>query len=131
MGGCCSAEAMSAEDALASVQEQAPEIPIDGEEFLFAFAFTRDQVYFTNYRILIKDKQGIFGSSIAWKTIPYSSIQAFYVETAGAFDSDVSLGLWPAGWATGEFHTDKMMDSPKYSISFKKDAVDESMQLVS
>ena len=44
MGGCCSASAMSAEDALAAIQEQAPEIQIEGEEFLFAFAFTRDQV---------------------------------------------------------------------------------------
>ena len=33
---------------------------IDGEDFLFAFAFMRDQVYFTNLRILVKDKQGIF-----------------------------------------------------------------------
>jgi hypothetical protein len=121
MGGCCSANAMSAEEALQSVQEEAPEIIIEGEEFLFAFAFMRDQVYFTNFRILVKDKQGMFGSSIAWKTIPYSSIQAFFVETAGSFDSDVKLGVWPSGWSTGDFSREEMMPSPRYEISFKKD----------
>ena len=97
MGGCCSAEAIDADEALATLQAEAPELVIDGEDFLFAFAFMRDQVYFTNLRILVKDKQGMFGSSIAWKTIPYSAIKAFFVETAGALDSDVELGLWPSG----------------------------------
>ena len=124
MGGCCSASAMSADEALAAIQEQAPEIQIEGEEFLFAFAFTRDQVYFTNYRILVKDKLGMFGSSVAWKTIPYSSIQAFFIETAGAFSMDVKLGIWPSGWCKGQFSKDSGMRSPRYEISFKKDAVD-------
>jgi len=115
---------MDAEEALASVSAEAPEIPIAGEEFLFAFAFTRDQVYFTNFRILVKDKRGIFGSSIAWRTIPYNSIQAFFVETAGAFDSDVKLGLWPSGWSEGDLSRETMMPSPRYEISFKKDSVD-------
>ena len=112
---------MDAQEALATVQQEAPDIIIDGEEFLFAFAFTRDQVYFTNYRILIKDKQGIFGSSTAWKTIPYHSIQAFYVKTAGSFDSDVELGLWISGWSKGELSHDKMQPSPRYELSLKKD----------
>ena len=77
-----------------------------------AFAFTRDQVYFTNYRILVKDKLGMFGSSVAWKTIPYSSIQAFFIETAGAFSMDVKLGIWPSGWCKGQFSKDSGMRSP-------------------
>ena len=52
MGGCCSAEAIDADEALATLQAEAPELVIDGEDFLFAFAFMRDQVYFTNLRIL-------------------------------------------------------------------------------
>jgi len=124
MGGCCSAEAIDADEALATLQAEAPELVIDGEDFLFAFAFMRDQVYFTNLRILVKDKQGMFGSSIAWKTIPYSAIKAFFVETAGALDSDVELGLWPSGWSGGDFSEERMMPSPCYTLSFKKDAVD-------
>jgi len=112
---------MDADEAMATVAQEAPEIPIEGEEFLFAFAWSRDQVYFTNYRILVKDKQGMFGSSIQWKTIPYSSIQAFFVETAGSFDPSVTLGLWISGWPTGEMSREKMMPSPCYEISFKKD----------
>ncbi len=115
---------MDAEEALAAVQQEAPEIIIDGEEFLFAFKFSRDQVYFTNLRILVKDKQGMFGSSIAWKTIPYTSIKAFFVETAGSFDPSCKLGVWPSGWSKGELTREKMMDSPRYEISFKKDDVD-------
>ena len=44
MGGCCSAAAMDADEALAAVQQEAPEIIIDGENFLFAFAFSRDRM---------------------------------------------------------------------------------------
>jgi len=124
MGNCCSASAIDADAALATLQEEAPELIIEGEEFLFAFAFTRDQVYFTNFRILIKDKQGMFGSSIAWKTIPYSAIQAFFVETAGVFDTSVTLGLWPSGWSGGDFSAEAMMPSACYTISFSKDDVD-------
>ena len=115
---------MSAEDALASIQEEAPEIPIEGEEFLFAFAFTRDQIYFTNHRILVKDKLGIFGSSIAWKTIPYNSISTFFIETAGWGSMNCKLGVYPDAWNLGEASRDSMMPSPRYEISFKKDQVD-------
>lgn len=69
----------------------------------------------------MKDKQGIFGSSIAWKAIPYSSIQAFSVQTAGGFgDSTVELTVWPSGLSMGEFARDKMMASPKIEVSFTK-----------
>lgn len=123
--GCGGSTAISTEEAMASVAAEAPEIPIAGEEFLFAFAWSRDQIYFTNYRILVKDKQGMFGSSIKWKTIPYSSIQAFFVETAGWGDPNVTLGLWPSGYTTDELSREKMMESPCYEISFKKgDGVD-------
>lgn len=118
--GCGGSKAIDADEAMMAVAQEAPEIPIVGEVFLFAFAWSRDQVYFTNYRILVKDKQGIFGSSIKWKTIPYSAISAFFVETAGSFDPNVTLGLWISGWSWGDFDKDEMMPSPRYEIKFKK-----------
>ena len=62
----------------------------------------------------------MFGSSIKWKTIPYSSIQAFFVETAGWGDPNVTLGLWPRGCSKGELSREDMMPSPRYEVSFKK-----------
>lgn len=122
--GCCSASAIDPNEALDKVKEEAPEILIDGEEFKFAFAYTRDQVYFTTFRILVKDKQGMFGDSVEWRSIPYTSIKCFYVETAGTLDPDVELGYWASGISNGEFERYSMMASPATTISFKKDGVD-------
>jgi hypothetical protein len=118
--GCCSASAIDAEEALNQVKEESPEILIDGEEFKFAFAYARDQIYFTSFRILVKDKQGIFGGSVMWKSIPYTSIKCFYVQTAGSLDADVELGFWASGISNGEFDRYSMMASPATEISFKK-----------
>ena len=50
--GCGGSTAVDANEAMASVTQEAPEIVIAGEEFLFAFAWSRDQIYFTNQRVL-------------------------------------------------------------------------------
>lgn len=121
MGCCCGASAIDPNEALSTVREEAPEILIDGEDFKFAFAFTRDQVYFTSHRVLVKDKQGFTGSSVAWRTVPYTAIKAFYVKTAGSLDMDVEIGFWPSGLSQGDFARDSMMPSQRIEISFKKD----------
>lgn len=120
MGCCCSAKAIDPNEAIAAVREEAPEVLVENEEFHYAFAFTRDQVYLTNVRILIKDKQGFTGSSVSWKTIPYSSIKAFYIETAGNLDLDVEMGFWPSGISQGEFDRYKPQPSQAIEIKFKK-----------
>lgn len=121
MGCCCGASAIDPNEALSTVREEAPEILIDGEDFKFAFAFTRDQVYFTSHRVLVKDKQGFTGSSVAWRTVPYTAIKAFYVKTAGSLDMDMEIGFWPSGLSQGDFARDSMMPSQRIEISFKKD----------
>jgi hypothetical protein len=122
--GCCSASAIDPKEAIAKVREENPEILIEGEEFEYAFAFMRDQVYFTTFRILVKDKQGFTGSSVCWQTIPYSSIKAFYTETAGSFDPDVELGYFPSGISQGVFERYSEMASQCMKVSFKKDGCD-------
>ena len=58
----------------------------------------RDKSYFTTHRILIKDGKGVSGKRKNYLSIPYSSLQAFAIETAGsAFDGDGELKLWSKG----------------------------------
>ena len=120
MGCCCSASANDANVALESVRNEAPEILIEGETFKFALAFTHDQVYFTNCRLLFKDIQGLPASSVAWKSVPYSAVKAFAIQTAGTFDLDMELTFWASGISKGNFQRMAMMPSPGHVVSFKK-----------
>lgn len=91
------ASAIDPTEARQKVQADSPEILMEGEEFEFAFAWTRDQVYFSSHRIIFKDVQGLTGSSTGWKSIPYNTIKAFYVKTAGSLDMDCELKIFPSG----------------------------------
>lgn len=56
---------------------------VQGEQILGAFKTIRDQVIFTNKRILTVDVQGITGKRKDYSTLPYSKIQYFSVQTPG------------------------------------------------
>ncbi|CAJ1964335.1 unnamed protein product [Cylindrotheca closterium] len=71
----------------------------------------RDKEYFTSHRILIKDGKGVGSKRKNYQSIPYASIQAFKVETAGKFDGDVQVTVWSTG-------------VPKASIDFATANVD-------
>lgn len=66
---------------------------VDGEEVISAFETIRDQVVFSNKRILVVNVQGITGKKRAYISYPYSKIQYFGVETAGVLDIDSELFL--------------------------------------
>ena len=66
---------------------------VDGEEIISAFETIRDQVVFSNKRILVVNVQGITGKKRAYISYPYSKIQYFDVETAGVLDIDSELFL--------------------------------------
>jgi hypothetical protein len=67
---------------------------INGEEIELGFKLLRDVFIFTNKRLLLVDKQGLTGSKIEYKSIPYKSITRFSIETAGTFDLDAELKIW-------------------------------------
>ena len=71
----------------------------------------RDKNYFTTHRILLKDGKGIGSRCKSYKSIPYASIQAWKVETAGDLDGDSHLKVWSSG-------------VPSIQISFAKNEVD-------
>lgn len=66
---------------------------VAGEEIVSAFETIRDQVVFTNKRILVVNVQGITGKKRAYLSYPYSKIQYFGIETAGVLDIDSELIL--------------------------------------
>lgn len=72
-------------------------ILVGGEEIVRCFQSIRDGVVFTNKRIVTINVQGLTGKKKDFTSLPYSKIQAFSVETAGAFDLDSELELWFSG----------------------------------
>ena len=56
---------------------------ISGEQIEFAFKTIRDQLVFTNKRIISIDVQGLTGKRKSYATMPYSKIQYFSIETPG------------------------------------------------
>lgn len=67
---------------------------IDGETILSAFQTVRDQLVFTNKRIIAADVQGLTGKKVDYTSIPYSKIQTFSVETSGLLDLDCELEIY-------------------------------------
>ena len=72
-------------------------ILIDGDEIVRSFQSIRDGVVFTDKRIIAINIQGITGKKKDFTSLPYNKVQAFSVETAGAFDMDSELDLWFSG----------------------------------
>lgn len=72
-------------------------ILVSDEEIVRSFQSIRDGVVFTNKRIITINIQGITGKKKDFTSLPYGKIQAFSVETAGAFDLDSELELWFSG----------------------------------
>ena len=67
---------------------------IDGESILQVFQTIRDQLVFTNKRIIAANVQGLTGKKVDYTSIPYSKIQTFSVETAGTLDLDCELEIY-------------------------------------
>ena len=67
---------------------------IPDETVLSAFKTVRDQLVFTNKRIIAANVQGLTGTKVDYTSIPYSKIQTFSVETAGVLDMDCELEIY-------------------------------------
>ncbi len=67
---------------------------IDDEEIFATFKTIRDQVVFTNKRIIAANVQGITGSKVDYTSIPFSKIQTFSIETSGSLDLDCEIQLY-------------------------------------
>ena len=76
------------------LNEKYAKLLIEGEEIELGFTLFRDVFMFTNKRLILIDKQGLTGSKIEYKSMPYKSISRFSLETAGTFDLDAELKIW-------------------------------------
>lgn len=92
------------------VKKELSAVLMPNENIDLAFKLVRDLIVFTDYRLIVVDKQGITGKKVDYKTFPYKSISRFSVETAGHFDLDAELKIWISGAV-----------EPTQSLQFKKD----------
>lgn len=76
------------------LQKEYGKLLIHGEEIELGFKLFRDLLIFTTKRLILVDKQGLTGSKVEYKSVPYKSISRFSVETAGTFDLDAELKIW-------------------------------------
>jgi len=76
------------------VREDFHKFMIAGESIFSAFKTVRDQLVFTNKRIIAANVQGIMGSKVDYTSLPYSKIQAFSVETSGTLDLDCEIEVY-------------------------------------
>ncbi|MDP2526208.1 MAG: PH domain-containing protein [Maribacter dokdonensis] len=67
---------------------------IEGEQIELGFSLLRDVFMFTDKRLILIDIQGITGSKIEYKSLPYKNISRFSLETSGTFDLDAELKIW-------------------------------------
>ncbi len=65
------------------VQENVKNLFVSDETIIGAYKTIRDQVVFTNKRIITIDVQGFTGKRKDYSTLPYSKIQYFSVQTPG------------------------------------------------
>lgn len=64
------------------------------EQIELGFKLFRDVFMFTNKRLILIDVQGITGSKVEYKSLPYKNISRFSLETSGTFDMDAELKIW-------------------------------------
>ncbi len=69
--------------SLDAVRNEVSGLLIGGEEAVMAFQTVRDQVVFTNKRIISIDVQGLTGKKKSYSSLPYSRIQYFSIQTPG------------------------------------------------
>ena len=91
-----------------SVRGELDGLLIGGEEVIFAFKTIRDQLVFTNKRIISIDVQGLTGKKKSFTSLPYSRIQYFSIQTPGFLelfpDSELFLMFSSGYTAKFEFH---------------------------
>lgn len=107
-------DAAAAEAKLRSTNNQILGPP-EKEKVVMAFKCGNDKTYFTTERVLFRPKGWFIMQTHKYESIPYTSIEAFGVQTAAGFldalfpDMDTELWLWT-----------KMPELPYFALEFRK-----------
>ena len=88
-----------------SVRADVNGLLISGEVIVSAFQTVRDQLVFTDRRIVAIDVQGLVGKKKTFTSLPYSKVQFFSIETPGFMElfSDTELFLMFSNGFTAKF----------------------------
>lgn len=84
---------------VSKVQADLAPLLVEGENIEVAFQIIRDQIIFTNKRLITIDKQGLTAKKVDYRSIPYDKIVQFSKESAGVLDLDAELKIWIASAA--------------------------------
>lgn len=79
---------------VSTVQQELAPLLIEGEIVEIAFKIIRDQIIFTNKRLITVDKQGLTAKKVDYRSVPYDRITQFSKESAGVIDLDAELKIW-------------------------------------
>ncbi|MBT0608662.1 PH domain-containing protein [Aequorivita echinoideorum] len=84
----------ASEVAPEKLNEKYARLLVKDETVELGFTLLRDVFMFTNKRLILVDVQGLTGSKVEYKSMPYKNISRFSLETAGTFDLDAELKIW-------------------------------------
>ena len=79
------------EIAQKQVKSEVNNMLVTGENIIQCFQTVRDQVVFTDKRVIVVNVQGITGKKTSYFSYPYSNVLYFGIETAGVLDIDSEL----------------------------------------
>lgn len=92
---------------VSNVRKDVHQLLIEDEIIACAFRTIRDQLIFTNKRIISIDVQGVTGTRRSYTSLPYSKIQYFSIQTPSIMelvpDSELFLMFSSGFTATFEF----------------------------
>ena len=91
--------------SIEEVREEVHGLLTNGEEIISTFKTIRDQLIFTNKRIIAIDVQGITGQRKSYSSMPYSKVQFFSIQTPGFAEivPDSELYMWFSSGFTAKF----------------------------
>jgi len=98
-----------------AVRSEVNGLLVGGEEVVMAFQTIRDQLLFTNKRIISIDVQGITGKRKSFSSMPYSKIQYFSIQTPGFAEAfpDSELFIMFSNTFTAKFEFKESVDIGK------------------
>lgn len=88
---------------------------VEGEMIIGTFKTVRDQVVFTNKRIIAANVQGLTGSKVDYTSIPFSKIQTFSIETSGTLDLDCEIQVYISAVGKVSFEIKGSFDIVKFN----------------
>ena len=69
------------------------------------------RIAFTDWRMIYVDVQGILGNKKEYLTVPYRSITAFSITSAGTIDIDAEIAVFLSGHPPIEFKVGKFTNT--------------------